>query len=350
MDKKIQSFTIPLPQGANDWIKINSGSQALVRVAHSPEMANRLSTSLSNRTVSAVDRAGLLLDAYALAKAGKGPVETVIDILKALTNEDSEIVWSAIGGVLSGLYNLIEDLGGDIFYHFKEFGRKIVSTGLLLVGWDSKASDGHSEKLMRATIISLLDTFSCDDAEVVKEARRRYDLHWTEPEALPSEYKSTVYKIILMNGGIKEYEQILKTFYDTEDNAEKRFSYTLGAIADKKLKTRVLDWCVKSGDVKMQDFFYPIAGVSSSAEGVIISWNYFKDNFEYIKNKLSKASPSLMDAVIVYSISKFCTNERATEIEDFFINNPLPQSARRISQTIESMRANALLKDRYLSN
>lgn len=61
-------------------------------------------------------------------------------------------------------------------------------------------------------------------------------------------------------------------------------------------------------------------------------------NLELFKAKLDKASPSLMDAVIVNSINGFCTLERAKEIEDFFAANPLPKSARRIGQAVESIR------------
>ena len=39
MDKKTQCFTLPLASG-NDWIKINAGQFALVRVAHSLEMTS----------------------------------------------------------------------------------------------------------------------------------------------------------------------------------------------------------------------------------------------------------------------------------------------------------------------
>jgi puromycin-sensitive aminopeptidase len=48
-----------------------------------------------------------------------------------------------------------------------------------------------------------------------------------------------------------------------------------------------------------------------------------------------------MDAVIVNSISRFATNEKANEIEAFFQANPLPGSSRRISQVLENMRASA---------
>jgi hypothetical protein len=43
------------------------------------------------------------------------------------------------------------------------------------------------------------------------------------------------------------------------------------------LKLATLDWAVKSGDVKLQDFFYPIGAVAQSAQGAELAWKYFKD-------------------------------------------------------------------------
>ena len=60
---------------------------------------------------------------------------------------------------------------------------------------------------------------------------------------------------------------------------------------------------------------------------------------------LVKASSSLMDAVIVNCISRFCTSARADEIEAYFKANPLPSSERRISQSIENMRSTAKMLD-----
>ena len=60
-----------------------------------------------------------------------------------------------------------------------------------------------------------------------------YDGHWTTPSLLPSEYKSTVYKIILQNATGSDttaYNTIKQTYYTTTDNAEKRFAFTIGNI------------------------------------------------------------------------------------------------------------------------
>jgi hypothetical protein len=209
-----------------------------------------------------------------------------------------------------------------------------------------------------------------------------------------------VYKIVLMNGGQAEYDAILKEFQDTEDNSvrahirsvslahltlhlrlhsaqiRKYAMSTLGASRTKAMKQRTLDWAVKSGQVKMQDMFYPIGSVAGNIEGQEMAWRYFQEvsassardwkhcihqltlltaispcaaavtlfqNFDLIKRTFAKASPSLMSAMVVTSIGRFCTAQRADEVQAYFEAHPLPTVERRISQSLESMRANAAL-------
>jgi hypothetical protein len=152
---------------------------------------------------------------------------------------------------------------------------------------------------------------------------------------------------------------------------------TLGASRTKALKQRTLDWAVKSGQVKMQDMFYPIGSVAGNIEGQEMAWRYFQEvstvlhthtestkrtsihpltvvlctaavtmlfqNFDLIKRTFAKASPSLMSAMVVTSIGRFCTAQRADEVQAYFEAHPLPTVERRISQSLESMRANAAL-------
>jgi hypothetical protein len=53
--------------------------------------------------------------------------------------------------------------------------------------------------------------------------------------------------------------------------------FTLGATRDRALKQRTLDWAVKSGQVKMQDTFYPLGSVTGSVEGADMAWRYFQE-------------------------------------------------------------------------
>jgi puromycin-sensitive aminopeptidase len=344
MTKKTQSFSLPLNPSVNvddNYVKINCGQQALARVKYSPDMITRLQSAINKKKISAIDRASVLLDAYALAKAGKMEFTMVVDVLRAFQDDINYTVWSAIAGVLGGLKSMMTEIGGEPEKSFKAFAGNLVKRALVSVGWEPKDTDKHTDKLLRSTIIGLLDTFCSSEPDVVTEARRRFEAHFEDPSALPSDIKTTVYRIVLKAGGVAEYERILATFYSTEDNAEKKYAMvSLGSTEDLKLKTRTLDWSIKSGDVKLQDFFYPIGPVGSNKEGAQLAWTYFTENMVLIEEKLKSASPSLFDAVIVNSCSGFCTLARADEVEMFFKENPHPSSARRIAQCVENMRNN----------
>ena len=53
-----------------------------------------------------------------------------------------------------------------------------------------------------------------------------------------------------------------------------------------------------------------------------------------------------MDAVIVNSVSRFCTEEKAAEIQEFFSQNPIPSSERKIAQVVENIKTNGAMLSR----
>lgn len=118
----------------------------------------------------------------------------------------------------------MEEIGGETYDAFHSFAKALVVKAVEKVGWENRESDGHTDRLLRSTLINLLDVFAYNDPIIVAEAKSRFQRHFTDPNALPSEYKTTVYKIVLLNGGKAEYDQILQTFYATEDNQEKKYA------------------------------------------------------------------------------------------------------------------------------
>jgi hypothetical protein len=47
---------------------------------------------------------------------------------------------------------------------------------------------------------------------------------------------------------------------------------------------KTLDWAVKSGEVKLQDFFYPIGSVTGNIAGAEMAWKYYQDvGFSFLR-------------------------------------------------------------------
>jgi aminopeptidase N len=214
----------------------------------------------------------------------------VIDILRALENEINCLLWSSMSTILIGLHNLMAVATRDAtasFDAFLEFGKQFISVTLNKVQWEGFPDEGVGIRALRGLLIGLLDFFSINDETVIAEARRRFQLHWDQPDVLSNEYKLTVYRIVLINGGEDEYEQILSAYRKaTNDQVRKNALSTLGASRSRALKLRTLDWTLKSGEVKLQDYYFCFSTVARDMEGAEIAWEYYKEvrkSFAYTK-------------------------------------------------------------------
>jgi puromycin-sensitive aminopeptidase len=358
MREKTASVTIPL-KSKDDWVKLNAGQEVPMRVQYTQEMLTRLSKAIETKEMkSPSDRVGLIMDAYALVKANHiMSSESLIKLLSAFKNEDDCVVWQGLSDVLCGLENVLSE-DEKISSNFLSFARKLILPLVDKVGWEAKPDDAHLTSILRGVMVSLLCTFCSDDEGVKQEAKKRCEAFFEDPSnvsALPTDIKVPVFSIYLKTGGEKEYDAVKAYYYKANDNAERKTVLnSLGSADDEKLKVATLDWAT-SGEIKLQDFFYPIGSVSRSGKkGRVVSWKYFQDNHERLKEMLGNSNPSLMDAVIVMSAGSFCSLEMADEITQFFKDHPYPKNVRKIDQMTENMRANgkflAILQASDLSN
>lgn len=166
------TITIDVDLAGGDWVKFNAGQSVPLRVAYDDEMIKRMTGAIESKAMGASDRAGVVLDCYALVKSGRVKCATLMKLLNAYTDEDDATVWEAIGGVLAGLNTLLvadESICADL----QKVAKQIIAPLITKVGWAPSPEDGHLTILLRATMISLLSVFMYDDEGVAKEAQER---------------------------------------------------------------------------------------------------------------------------------------------------------------------------------
>lgn len=341
MNQKKQSFVVKL-SSADDFVKINAGQIALARVAHSVEMSKRLRKGISSGALSAIDRASLLTDGYALAKAGVASPESIMEILVAFADEENNNVWSALASVLEGFNTLSQNVSPECNAAYREIATRIVGKAFKKVGFDTADTDSHSMRLLRATVLGQVGTFMKGDAEVLAECRKRFDAYEEDITSMPTDIQHTILEIVLSNGGQKEYDQVMKMYLSTDDMQRKKIPLNvLGCVNDTKLKVATLEWALRSEDVKLQDFFYPIGSVTTDIAGAELAWQFLQDHFEEFMRKVEGANSHLFDAVLQFITVRFMSAEKAAEIEAFFTVNPIPRNTMRLTQMLEYVRTNA---------
>ncbi len=330
------------------WVKLNYQQPTLMRVLYPESMLLSLRAAIASQALPAVDRVGLLSDTYALVKAGNLSPDVLIGLLPAYLSERNSTVWEELSAVIGAIDKLTED-NTELNERFQELVRKLIEPCAKEVGWNPKSGDGHLGKMLRGTMISLLCTYSSKSQEVQTEARTRFTAAYADPNditSLPADFKTPVYCLVLKTGGKTEFDQIMDIYRRAETNMDRKYVYaSIGYASSAALKSQVLQWALD--DVLLQDFFYPMSGVSlSNVQGRTLTFEFFKEHFPQISRKLETASPSLMNGVIKICCGRFTDHAHADEIEEFFKAHPVPQCSRAISQTLEAMRASANFSDR----
>ena len=355
LDTRSTTIVIPVESGKKTWIKFNGGQYIPMRVNYLvEEVRQELRQAVLSGEMQVTDRSGLLSDTFALVKAGKVDPGDLITLLSAYRNETSMPVMSAVEDSLTALHKILLNKP-ELLKEFKEFGRKVIAAPVATVGWDVKPDEGHLTNLMRASLIRLQALFDSDNPVTVAAAKERFEAYVNDykngEKHLPSDIKTAVIQLVL---GMQTTESETKKNYDKclelidlvdSTQEKKEIMLAIGSVASMDLKKKTLDWCT-SGAVKKQDFFYPIGSVgSSSLQGQELTWNYLKSNFSRIVEMIRSASPSILGAVVSYSCAEFASEERAKEIEEFFIANqhehPVPLISRKLMQIVENTRANA---------
>jgi aminopeptidase N len=227
-------------------------------------MLTRLSAGIKDKKLSPCDRAGLVSDSYALVKAGHMQPEELITLLANYDDEDTLVAWDAVTSALVGLDAVLSD-DEKMNANFQVFAKKLLSKIAAKVGWDFGSSDAHQTSLLRSIIVSVLGRFSYNDPAIASEATKRFkafqeDHH--DVANLPADIRSTVFKIVLKNGGESEYTSIKAYFTATDDNSERKHVLnTLGSIPDSKLKMACMEWSV-SGEIKVRQQRILVCGES----------------------------------------------------------------------------------------
>jgi len=131
---------------------------------------------------------------------------------------------------------------------------------------------------------------------------------------------------------------LLNEFRTAKDADEKNTALRcLGCTTVKALRARTLAMPL-SDEVKAQDFHLPLAELRHDAEGVEMTWAWFKDNLEAIKTKCPPAL-SLLGYVVTMATASFTRKEHIQAIEKFFEGKDRTGFEKKLEQSLDGVRA-----------
>ncbi|HEY5806186.1 MAG TPA: M1 family metallopeptidase, partial [Candidatus Saccharimonadales bacterium] len=176
-------------------LKLNLGQSSFFRTAYNVSHLKRLAREVESGKMNAVDRLGLLSDAFETAKAGYADTASALHLLEAYRDEHDNAVWDIIAANIGSIRSCMDD--EELRENMKPYIRNLISKQLHRLGWEEVEGEGYFDKLLRPTILGLAS--AADETSVTSEAMRRFNA-MTRPEDLPPDLRSVIYTTAARHG------------------------------------------------------------------------------------------------------------------------------------------------------
>lgn len=334
------SVTLPGISAHPQWFKLNPDQTGFFRVNYTSTDWQNLIPGIESQILSATDRLGIQNDAYALSKAGLLPVTQFLSLANAYKSESDASVWSDLASNLKEIETLISD---ESFYDaYKAFAKDLFKGAAQDIGWTPKTGEGHLDALLRSTVLSQAGNYG--DTEVLGEAQSLFKKYLQDASSVHPDLRGLVYSLVAQSGDKTTYDALWTLERNSELQEEKiRLLISLARFSEVDL---LKDLLIRSltDDVRSQDTITLVSAVAANIKGRALAWGFVKDNWAEFDKRYGGGGFGLMRLVAI--TGSFTSEEKATEIEDFFKSHPTPAAERTIRQSLERIRINSAWLER----
>ncbi len=324
----------------NDWIKLNAGETALVRSLYSQDLYQRLGEPIQTKKLSAVDRMGLIRDAFDSAEAGLLPSSHALQLLEYYKQENDYIVWSTLAGQLGSLENIIVHVHG-LEDRFIVYAREIFTPIAEKMGWEKKDGESHTDILLRSMALGAAGKYG--NEEVIAKARTLFTDFVENGKEIDSDIRGVVIALVGEHGGKKEWETLVG-LYEKESLQQEKNRYMLGLTQFRKpeLIQKTLEYLL-TDNVRWQDKSRWVMTVFGNQKGQQLAWEFVKKHWDMFE----KAYKGLHGfSRLIEGAGDMVGKEQLADVMEFFAKHPVEEVERTMSQVVERIELNTAWLER----
>ncbi|KAF7645481.1 hypothetical protein LDENG_00203890, partial [Lucifuga dentata] len=298
------------------WLLGNINQTGYFRVNYDLHNWNLLIQQLhiNPQIISVGNRAGLIDDAFNLARAGYLPQDVPLQLIGYLRGETSFLPWHAASRVLYQLDKLLDRT--DEYSLFSGYVLKQVASRYHQVGWPSNIPSNQdnflqasyqAEELQRELIM-----LACSFGN--KQCHRQAVAHISEwissnRNRIPPNIRDIVYctGVSLMDEDVWEF--MWMKFHSSSAVSEKKILLEALTCSDNTfLLSRLLNLSLTSDLVPQQDVIDVIIHVGRNPQGRNLAWKYFREKWDVLNARYGEAL--FMNSKLINGVTEFLNTER----------------------------------------
>jgi len=321
----------------NIWIKLNIDQTGFYRVKYDDELAAGLVNAIKAKKLSLMDKIGIVEDSYALSVACKQTLTSLLRLLNAYNDESDYTVLSHVTSVCLSISKITVDATPDLNKDIKQLLINLLLPAAIKLGWDPKDGESHLDVMLRSLLLTAMVRLGHN--ETINEGVRRFQIFFEDRKTslLPPDTRKAAYLAVMRTVSTSNrsgYDALLKIYREASEPQEKsRVLGSLSSSPDKDIVLEALNFMF-TDEVRNQDSFYILGGIS--LEGREVAWTWLKENWDYVL-KTWKSS-SLISDFIESIVPPFTSEEKATEVTEFFAGRIKPSFERALKQSLERVR------------
>ncbi|XP_053422203.1 glutamyl aminopeptidase isoform X2 [Nycticebus coucang] len=306
------------PSG-NAFLKINPDHIGFYRVNYEVPIWNQIAgdLSLNHRSFSSADRASLIDNAFALARAQLLDYRVALNLTKYLKSEEDLLPWQRVIAAITYIISMFED-DKELYPMIEEYFQGQVKPIADYLKWTDTGD--HLTKLLRASVLGL--ACKMGDREALNNASQLFEQWLSGTVRLPVNLRLLVYRYGMQNSGNEtSWNYTLEQYQKTPLAQEKeKLLYGLASVKNVTLLSRYLDLLKNTSLIKTQDVFTVIRYISYNSYGKHMAWNWIQLNWDYLVNRYTINDRNL--GRIVTIAEPFNTELQLWQMESFFAKYP----------------------------
>jgi puromycin-sensitive aminopeptidase len=301
---------------------VNAGGSGFYRTSYGAGELAEIAAALD--ALTELERAVLLSDTWALARAGVRTVGDVLTVARGLGTLVEPSAWAVVAEVLETLDRFVDDADRP---RLEATASQLFAPVLASLTWSPSADEGVLAPVVRGRAVRVLGTVARDPA-VRAEAAARFDAG-----GLDGDLAVPFVEVVASMDRPGDLDEMLRRCREAKDpQGEERYRDGVTSIADRDLAVTTFERCFEL--FRAQDVPFVILRLVMNPVGGAAVWEALAASWEAT---LAKIPPS-MQFVLGLGVSTLIADPAlAARIAAFHRDHPIGTSQTRVEQAVEQM-------------
>lgn len=336
--KPLNLTSVEIEWNGRGWLKGNGGQTGFYRVNYEQMQWDQMAKQLGadHEDFKDTDRAGLLDDAFNLARAGYIKYSVPLNLTKYLKREEGYVPWAAVSNADDFISKILPK-SSPAYKYFEEYLSHQATHLYQKLKFNDNGS--HLDIYTRNIILHIMCGVGEDSC--IKSAADYFKKWMEENTPVPANLRSLVYYYGIKNGGAKEWDFAFQQFQNTTVASERRtILYGLSGASEPWILVRYLYYSIDSSKIKSQDAARVIYNVANhNPQGRQLAWQFLKINWDYILKKFGGGFFAMRNIVLGVT-SGFASEFELEDLKSFNEKHAAGAGARAQQQAEETVMAN----------